>query len=257
VPRDRDDRLTGVATFVSGKRSVLEAIRAGDVAEVVIAKGARDNAGMRDVIEAAVTAGVRVRTGDRVSLDAMATDNRGVVARLRAGPPRALTERDLSTFSWTADAIAVLLDGVEDPQNLGAAARSVEAAGGQMLITRTHRSAPVSDAAIRASAGALLHLPHARVANLPRALDRLKDQGFSVVGLDEHAAASIYDRPCPEGRVALAVGSEGRGMSRLVRDRCDVLVSLPMRGKVGSLNAAASLAAVLYAYVLAGRGAEI
>jgi 23S rRNA (guanosine2251-2'-O)-methyltransferase len=256
VPRDRHDRLIAVASVVSGKRAVLEAIRAGDVVEVVVAKGARDSAGMRDVLEAARGARVRVRSADRPALDAMASDNRGVVARLRSGPPPARSERDLSAFAWAADAVAVLLDGVEDPQNLGAAARSVEAAGGQMLITRTHRSAPVSDAAIRASAGALLHLPHARVANLPRALDRLKDEGFTVVGLDETATGSIYDRPCPDGRVVLAVGSEGRGLSRLVRERCDVLVSLPMRGKVGSLNAAASLAAVLYAYVLPGRGAE-
>jgi 23S rRNA (guanosine2251-2'-O)-methyltransferase len=245
-----------VATVVSGKRAVLEAIRAGDVTEVIVARGARDSAGMRDVLEAARAARIRVRTDDREALDGMASDNRGVVARLRVGPPPALSERDLSSFPWTADAIAVMLDGVEDPQNLGAAARSVEAAGGQMLLTRTHRSAPVSEAAIRASAGALLHLPHARVANLPRALDRLKDASFTVVGLDESVPGSIYDAPCAQGRVAVVVGSEGRGMSRLVRERCDVLVSLPMRGKVGSLNAAASLAAVLYAYVLPRRGAE-
>jgi 23S rRNA (guanosine2251-2'-O)-methyltransferase len=167
-----------------------------------------------------------------------------------------LSERDLSTFAWLPDAIAVVLDGVEDPQNLGAAARSVEASGGQMLITRTHRSAPVTDAAIRASAGALLHLRHARVANLVRAIGRLQEEGFTVIGLDESATGSIYDGPCPEGRVVLVVGSEGAGLSRLVRERCDLLVSLPMHGKVGSLNAAASLAAVLYAYVVPRGGAE-
>jgi 23S rRNA (guanosine2251-2'-O)-methyltransferase len=108
----------------------------------------------------------------------------------------------------------------------------------------------VTDAAIRASAGALLHLPHARIANIARSLDRLKDAGFTVIGLDADAGRSIFDAPCPEGRVAIAVGSEGSGLSRLVRERCDQLVALPMRGKVGSLNAAASLAATLYAYVL-------
>jgi 23S rRNA (guanosine2251-2'-O)-methyltransferase len=122
-----------------------------------------------------------------------------------------------------------------------------------MLVTRTHRSAPPTAAAIRASAGALLHLPHARVANLSRALDRLRDAGFTTIGLDGDASRSVFDDPCPEGRVALVVGSEGAGMSRLVREHCDLLVSLPMHGKVESLNAAASLAAVLYGYVLAGR----
>ena len=116
-----------------------------------------------------------------------------------------------------------------------------------MLVTRTHRSAPPTAAAVRASAGALLHLPHARVANLSRALDRLRDAGFTTIGLDGEAPRSVFDEPCPEGRVALVVGSEGAGISRLVREHCDLLVSLPMHGKVGSLNAAASLAAVLYA----------
>ena len=101
-----------------------------------------------------------------------------------------------------------------------------------------------------------LHLPHARVANLARAIERLKDEGFTAIGLDEGADASIYDDPCPDGRVALVVGSEGAGLSRLVRERCDLLVSLPMHGKVGSLNAAASLAAVLYGYVLPRGGAR-
>ena len=95
--------------------------------------------------------------------------------------------------------------------------------------------------------------PHARVANIPRALDRLQGVGFTVVGLDGDASSTIFDDPCPEGRVALVVGSEGEGMSRLVRERCDVLVSLPMRGRVGSLNASASLAAALYGYVLPSR----
>jgi 23S rRNA (guanosine2251-2'-O)-methyltransferase len=117
-------------------------------------------------------------------------------------------------------------------------------------VTRTRRGAPVTDAAIRASAGALLHLPHARVANVSRAIERLQGRGFTVVGLDGDADRSIFDEPCPEGRIALAVGSEGSGLSRLVRDRCDLVVALPMHGHVGSLNAAASLAAALYAYVL-------
>jgi 23S rRNA (guanosine2251-2'-O)-methyltransferase len=95
-----------------------------------------------------------------------------------------------------------------------------------------------------------MHLPHARVANVARAIDRLREIGFWVVGLDERAAASVYEETCPPGRIAIVVGGEGEGMARLTRERCDVLVALPMRGRVGSLNAAASLAAVLYAFVV-------
>lgn len=243
--------------LVTGKRAVLEAIRAGAAVEVVIARGARRGQALRDLLEAAEGAHVRVREVPREHLDAMADpgEHRGVVARVRADSVRAtLGERDLAAFGFADDAVVILLDGVEDPQNLGAAARSAEAAGASMLVTRTHRAAPVSPAAVRASAGALAHLPHARVANIARAIGRLQEAGFTVVGLDGGAPETVYETPCPTGRVALVVGSEGTGMSRLVRERCDALVALPLRGKIDSLNAAASLAAVLYAWVLPTRG---
>jgi 23S rRNA (guanosine2251-2'-O)-methyltransferase len=239
--------------IVTGKRAVMEAVRAGGADEVLVARGTKRSPAMRDVVRAADTARVPVREVDRDELDALDADHRGVAAR-SIRPASTLGERDLASRDWAPDAIVVVLDGVEDPQNLGAAARSVEASGAAMLITRTHRSAPPTAAAVRASAGALLHLPHARVANLSRALDRLRDAGFTTIGLNEHADVSIFDEPCPEGRIALVVGSEGTGISRLVREHCDLLVSVPMHGKVGSLNAAASLAVVLYAYVLASRG---
>ena len=176
-------------------------------------------------------------------------------------PPGSRFE-DLTNFEVPVDAVAtghrtailitaaVVLDGIEDPQNLGASARSAEAAGASVLVSRTHRGAPVTDAAIRASAGALLHLRHARDANIARANERLQAAGFSAVGLDGSAEGSIFDTRCPDGRVAIVLGSEGSGLSRLVRERCDLLVALPMRGRVDSLNAAASLAAALYAFVL-------
>jgi 23S rRNA (guanosine2251-2'-O)-methyltransferase len=217
--------------------------------EVLVAEGAKTSQGLDDVLEAAADAGVAVREVPRVDLDVLAEEHRGVVALVGRASP-ALGERDLLSFPFPDDAIVVVLDGITDPQNLGAAARSSEAAGVSLLLTRTRRSADVTPAAIRASAGALLHLPHARVPNLVRAMEHLKDTGFTVVGLDGDAHSSIDEVGCPSGRVALVIGSEGAGMARLTRERCDLLVRLPMRGKVSSLNAAASLAAVLYAWVL-------
>jgi 23S rRNA (guanosine2251-2'-O)-methyltransferase len=210
---------------------------------------------MRELLATAERAGVPVRERARSELDALAADHRGVVALTRE-VALAFGERDLATFAFADDAVVVVLDGVEDPQNLGAAARSAEAAGAAMLVTRVHRAAPISDAAIRASAGALSHLPVARVANIARALGRLLDAGFAVVGLDGQAVTTIYDEPCPSGRVAIVVGGEGAGLGRLVKERCDSLVSLPMHGKLASLNASASLAAALYAYVLPTRRAS-
>ncbi len=240
---------------VAGKRAVAEAIRVGSTSEVLLADGATRTQGMREVLQAAAVAQVPVRSVPRAELDAQATHHQGVVAHVRAPSLRSLSERELAAFPFGLDAIAVVLDGVTDPQNLGAAARSADAAGVSMLITRTRRAADVTPAAIRASAGALLHLPHARVANISRAIERLQEAAFTVVGLAGDADVGIYDHPCPPGRIALVAGDEGRGLSRLARERCDVVVSIPMRGRVSSLNASASLAAALYGYILPSRAA--
>jgi 23S rRNA (guanosine2251-2'-O)-methyltransferase len=238
---------------VGGRRAAAEAVRAGQARELLVARGARGSQGLRAVLEAARAAGVPVREVDRTELDGMAPDPQGVVAVVSTASPPALGERELAEFPFSDDAVVVVLDGITDPQNLGAAARSAEAAGAAVLVSRVHRAAGVTPAAIRASAGALLHLPHARVANIPRAIQRLQDAGFFVVGLADEAEHDVYAEPCPAGRVAVVVGSEGEGLARLTRERCDALMRLPMHGRVGSLNASASLAAALYAYVLPSR----
>jgi 23S rRNA (guanosine2251-2'-O)-methyltransferase len=248
--RRRPSGAEATHQVISGRRAVTEAMRAGRVSEVLIVSSPKVTQGMRSVLEQAHDDGVPVRTVPRATLDALAEEHQGVVARIGTEASEALGERDLATFAFADDALVVVLDGITDPQNLGAAARSAEAAGAAMLVTRTRRAAEVTPAAVRASAGALVHLPHARVANVARAIERLQEAGFWVVGLDERSDSTVYDEACPEGRVAVVIGSEGEGMARLTRERCDQLLSLPMRGRVGSLNAAAALAAVLYAYVV-------
>jgi 23S rRNA (guanosine2251-2'-O)-methyltransferase len=229
----------------------MEAVRAGLANEVLVARGARATPGLRDVLEAAEAAGVPVTEVDRNELDAIGRDHQGAAARVRL--PEPFGERELAERAFGDDDFVVVLDGIEDPQNLGASARSAEAAGASVLVTRIRRAAGVTPAAIRASAGALLHLPHARVANIARTLERLKEVGFTVVGLDEGAPTDVYDVSGLEGRIAVVVGSEGEGLSRLTREACDILVSLPMRGRVGSLNAASSLGALLYSAVVPTR----
>jgi len=230
------------AIVVTGKRSVLEAIASGRARGIVVDDAERASA--REVVAAAEAAGVPVRAGD-------VQDPDGVLARVSL--PRELSESDLARRVYGEDALVVVLDGITDPQNLGASARSAEAAGAELMVTRERRAAPTTSAAVRASAGALLHLPLARVANIPRALDRLKNSGFIVIGLDERAERSIYEAPAPEERLALVIGAEGRGLSRLVAERCDDLRSLPMRGRVSSLNASAALAAGLFGFVVPSR----
>jgi 23S rRNA (guanosine2251-2'-O)-methyltransferase len=260
MPRDRHDRVSRRPAsregggVVAGRRAVAEAVVAGTAVEILVAEGSRATEGLRAVLDAANQGGVPVREAPRSELDALAPEHRGVVAVLStpAAIP-AMGERELAAHPFDDRAVVVVLDGVEDPQNLGAAARTCEAAGVAAIVMRTRRAAGVTPAAIRASSGALLHLPLARVANIARALERLKEAGFTAVGLDGSATGTIYDEACPEGRVAVVVGSEGSGISRLVRERCDLLVALPMLGRVASLNASASLAACLYGYVLPSR----
>jgi 23S rRNA (guanosine2251-2'-O)-methyltransferase len=228
---------------------VLEAVSAGRARELVIVAGAHGN--VEEARVAAEAAGIPIRAVERGAFAALGREGDAVAARVDLLPE--LSEGDLAHRSYAEDAIVVVLDGITDPQNLGAAARSAEAAGAALLVTRQHRSAPVTPAAVRASSGALLHLPHARVANIPRALGRLQDLAFTVVGLDESATSTIYDGASPEGRVAIVVGAEDRGLSRLVRERCDELRSLPMRGRVSSLNASAALSAALFGFVLPSR----
>ena len=264
MSRDRDRRHRRSPrppdpSVVAGRRAVAEAIRAGHASEVLVVSSPKATQGMRRVLEAAEAAGVPVRVVDRGRLDALAGDHQGVVATTKepVGVSEALGERELGRFPFDDDAIVVILDGIVDPQNLGAAARTAEAAGAAMLVNRTRRAADATPAAVRASAGALLHLPYARVPNIARAIERLHEAGFWVAGLDADAEATVYGDRCPEGRVAIVLGSEETGLSRLVRERCDITIALPMRGRVGSLNAAASLSAVLYAWVLPARDATV
>jgi 23S rRNA (guanosine2251-2'-O)-methyltransferase len=234
---------------VGGRRAALEAVRSGLAHSVLIVSGSAQTQGLRALVAAAEAAGVAVRWVERAEIDRLGLrDHQGVAAL--AEPPRETDERGLSTFEFPADALVVMLDGITDPQNLGACARSAEAAGASMLITRKRRAAPPTPSAVRASAGALLHLPIARVANLSRALERLRERRFTVVGLDGRAEESIHDGPPPDRPLALVVGSEGEGLSRLVRESCDLLVAIPIAGRTASLNASAALAVGLFGYVL-------
>lgn len=233
---------------LGGRRAVLEAIRAGRARRLLLARGSRQTQGLRELLAEATRSSIAVRWVQREALEELGVlDHQGVVAFV--SPPRELDDRALEAMALPADALAVILDGITDPQNLGACARSAEAAGCHVLIVRERRAAPASSAAIRASAGALLHLPVARVTNLVRAMERLKDRGFTVVGLDA-AGEALQSAPAADRPMALVVGAEGEGLSRLVRERCDRLVSIPMRGRTASLNAAAALAVGLFGYAV-------
>jgi 23S rRNA (guanosine2251-2'-O)-methyltransferase len=253
APRRRKDREdpNRVLTVV-GRRPALEAVRSGRAVEVLVAEGARSTPALREVVEAAGARAVPVATVPAERVDDLSDGalHQGVAARVRTAPR--LSEAALSTHAWTPEAILIVIDGVTDPQNLGALARTAEAAGAEALVYRRHRAAPLGTVAMKASAGALIHLPIAEVPNLPRALGRLKDQGFWVAGLDAEAGSTIHEEP-PTGRLALVLGAEGSGLSRLVRETCDDLLAIPLRGRVGSLNVSVAAGVALFCYAVRGK----
>jgi 23S rRNA (guanosine2251-2'-O)-methyltransferase len=167
-------------------------------------------------------------------------DHQGIVAEVDPYP-----YADAGAMLTKPDALIVVLDRIQDPQNLGAMARSAEAAGATGLVIPGRRSASVTAAAAKASAGAVEHLPIARVPNLAEFLSRAKEEGAWVYGAEANAE-SPYTQADLTGKVVLVLGSEGKGLRRLVADRCDLVVSIPVRGRVASLNVSAAAAVVLF-----------
>ena len=167
-------------------------------------------------------------------------DHQGIVAEVDPYP-----YADAGAMLAKPEALIVVLDRIQDPQNLGAMARSAEAAGATGLVIPIRRSASVTAAAAKASAGAVEHLPIARVPNLAEYLSRAKEEGAWVYGAEANAE-SPYTQADLTGKVVLVMGSEGKGLRRLVADRCDLVVSIPVRGRVASLNVAAAAAVVLF-----------
>jgi 23S rRNA (guanosine2251-2'-O)-methyltransferase len=252
--RAHRDRATAPRdAAVVGRRPALEAIRSGSAREVLVSVSARTTAALREVLDAAAGRSIPVtRVTDDV-IERIASGARHQRVAVRVSMPPSIDERALDGWNWTADAVVLVLDGITDPQNVGAAARTAEAAGAAAMILRRDRGAPNTSAALRASAGALFHLPVARVTNITRALKMLKRAGFWVAGLDAGASRTIREAERPPGRLALVLGSEGSGLSRLVRESCDELIAIPLTGKADSLNVAVAAGVGLFTYAAGGK----
>ena len=228
--------------LIYGINSVLEAIRAGNVRELRVAE--RSGGRVADAISAAERAGVPVRRVQAGELDRAARGgvHQGVVADVAGG--RDYSVGDLVTGA-TGVPLLVVLDGIEDPHNVGAILRTVDAAGGHGVIRQSRRAAPLDGAAAKAAAGALSRVKIAEVVNIARALEELKEAGVWTVGLagDSPKRYDHLDLTVP---TAFVVGAEGTGLRRLVRERCDWLVSIPMQGHVQSLNVSVAAGVALF-----------
>jgi len=228
--------------LIFGLNPVLEALRAGRVR--VVRVSARADERMRAVIDAARGAGVRVEHVDPATLDREARGgvHQGVVAEARDPDPCSI--EDLVYSARTAPLI-VVLDGVEDPHNVGAILRTVDAAGAHGLVRQARHAASLDGIAAKASAGAVAHVKIATEVNIARAVEALKELGVWTVGLagDAPEGYEAVDFTVP---TAVVLGAEGSGLRRLVRDRCDRLVSIPMHGSVESLNVSVAAGIVLF-----------
>jgi 23S rRNA (guanosine2251-2'-O)-methyltransferase len=245
------DRLTGIHAV----REALEAGRAFD--RIVIAKGRQDTR-VEEIVQLARGRNISVRFEERNQLDRLADskDHQGIVALVAARAAGTLDEILAVANAGTGrgeKGLIVLLDGVEDPHNLGAVIRTSLAAGAHGVVIPERRAAGLTDTVARASAGALAHLPVAKVTNLVRTMEELKEAGYWLVGLDERGDKNYtdVDYTSPTG---IVLGGEGKGLHELTRKRCDFVVSLPTTGRVKSLNVSVAAGVVLFEALRQRRG---
>lgn len=238
---------------VEGRQAVREllAARRRRAREVWIADEAAENAVLAEITDLAAEARVPVRRVPRGRLDAAARTDapQGVLARAEPLPEAELAS--LATADGGPTPFLLVLDGVTDPHNLGALLRTAVCAGATGAVLGRHRAAHVTPTVAKAAAGAVEHLPMALVPGIPAALAELGRAGVWTVGLAADGERPIHELGLADQPVALVLGSEGKGLSRLARQRCDVVAAIPLRGPIGSLNVAAAGAVAAFTFALA------
>jgi 23S rRNA (guanosine2251-2'-O)-methyltransferase len=245
-------RTSGTATagadWVIGRNPVLEALQAGlPIRRAYVADGVERDDRLRDILKFAAENGVPLLQATRTELDRLTGGgvHQGVALQLPAYE-YADIEDVLGDALDAPAGLVVALDSITDPRNLGAVIRSAAAFGAHGVVIPERRSAQMTAAAWKTSAGAAARVPVARVTNLNRTLKQFAQAGFTVVGLAGEAETDVAGFPGIDGPVLLVVGSEGEGLSRLVRENCDVLVNIPISSQIESLNASVAAAIALY-----------
>lgn len=237
---------SGMDNKICGVHAVYEALASHrlPIERIHIARESH-SAKLKDILDLARDRGVPVRFEDRPMLDRMADGevHQGIIAISAA-----LGYADFDDLFRADLPLVVVLDGVEDPHNLGAVIRTSEASGASGIVVPDRHSAPLSATVVKASAGAAAYIPVVRVKNIVNAVDEMKERGLWVVGVDP-AATQDWTGFDYKGPVAIVLGGEHRGLRRLVREHCDVLVRLPMLGKIASLNVSVAAGVVLYEIV--------
>jgi 23S rRNA (guanosine2251-2'-O)-methyltransferase len=232
-------------SILHGINAVAEAIKAspGKIERICVERGQK-NPRIQEIIEMARQSHIRISFEEKSWLDRKAEGTRHQGILCFAAEMTTLDTEDILERA-KPPGLLVILDGIEDPHNLGAILRSAEAAGADGVFLPQHRSAALSAAVVTASAGAASHIKLARVTNIVQLIESLKKRGYWVAGLDAAGNASLWeiDLTVP---TALVLGSEGSGLHRLVKERCDFVVSLPIRGAMNSYNVSVSAGIALY-----------
>ncbi len=236
--------------LIYGRNAVRESLRAKRrrIKRLLVADGVKIDERIIELEALADEAGIEVSYGDRQVLDDMTAgvNHQGVALEVGAYPYAELTEMIDLAAARTEPALILLLDHLQDPQNLGTLLRTADVVGVHGVIFPDRRAAAVTPSVVNASAGAVEHLLVTQVTNLNQAIEELKAHNIWIVGLEDDERAQEFDRVDLNRPIGLVVGTEGSGLARLVRERCDFLVKLPMRGHVASLNAATAGSIALY-----------
>ena len=252
--RNRDNVQVPKGEFIEGRRAAAEALRTGfPIKCALIAEGGERDAALSRLVDDLNAAGVRIKYVPRAQLDALSSHGAHQGIALEVGNFPYADVVDILDRAGDGPALVIVLDHVTDDGNFGAIVRSAEVVGAAGVIIANKRAAGVTVGSYKTSAGAVMHLPIAQVPNIARALDDLKAADFWVGGASEHAEGSCWDAPF-EGRVALVMGSEGDGISRLVLEKCDFLTKLPQRGMTESLNVAQATTALCFEWLRRNAG---
>ena len=230
--------------IVAGRNAVTELLKSGrEIEYVMVSKGAGGS--LKPIIAQCKERGIVVKEIPKNKLDMklQGVNHQGVAAIAACAQYAALSDI-IDKANGVQNPIILVLDEIEDPHNLGAIIRTAEAAGVCGIIIPKRRSAGLNSTVAKVAAGAVEYVPVARVSNISAAVDELKDNGFWVYGADMDGQ-SLYDTDI-SGKIALVIGSEGHGISRIVREKCDFIVSIPMFGKINSLNASVAAAVIVY-----------
>ena len=230
--------------LLAGRNPIREALKAGrDIEKLLVLKGELSGSA-REIVQMARDAHIVVQEVEKIRLDELAHNHQGLVAFASAYQYSTLEAMLEEAAAKNEDPFLILLDGVTDPHNLGAIIRSAECVGAHGVIVPERRSVGLTPAAVKASAGAVEHMKVARVVNLSRTIEELKERNIWTYALDMDGVD--YEKVNFKGGVALVVGSEGEGVSRLVVEHCDQKVSLPMAGHIDSLNASVAAGIMMY-----------